>query len=93
MEIKCPYCMKDENIREGKNSCLKKVNGVLKLKTNHPYFYQVQTQMLVSSMDYCEFIVWADQDLFGQRIMPCISQLLSSILWYCQNLLASTSVI
>ncbi|KAK2138641.1 hypothetical protein LSH36_2687g00008, partial [Paralvinella palmiformis] len=69
MEIKCPYCMKDENIREGKNSCLKKVNGVLKLKTNHPYFYQVQTQMLVSSMDYCEFIVWTDQDLFGQRIM------------------------
>ena len=39
---------------------LEKVDGVLKLnlKTNHPYFYQVQTQMLVSGMDYCEFIVW-----------------------------------
>ena len=91
MEIKCPYYMKDENIREGK--CLKKVDGVLKLKTNNPYFYQVQTQMLFSSMDYCEFIVWTDQELFGQRILPCRSQLLSSRLWYCQNLLASTSII
>ena len=65
--------MKNKNIRQGNgnNSCLEKVDGVLKLKTNHPYFYQVQTQSLVSGMDYCEFIVWTEQDLFDQRITPC----------------------
>jgi len=58
-------------LRGVKNSCLEEVDAVLKLKTNHPYFCQVQTQMLVSGMDYCEFIVWTEQDLFVQHITPC----------------------
>ena len=42
------------------------------MKTNHPYYYQVQHQMLVTNLNYCDFYVWSngktDNDQFLVRI-------------------------
>lgn len=39
-----------------------KEDGTVSLKSNHLYFYQVQTQMLVSGFQFCEFFVWTKRD-------------------------------
>lgn len=43
-------------------------NGFLTLKKGHAYYYQVQGQLLVSGMQWCDFMVWAQEDYFVQRI-------------------------
>ena len=46
-----------------KNSYLYyKEDGTIFLKSNHPYFYQVQTQMLVIGLQFCDFFVWSNCD-------------------------------
>ena len=32
------------------------------LKTSHPYYSQVQTQMFVTERMYCDFVVWTKRD-------------------------------
>ena len=58
LEIKCPqvgsvleckYLSKDQD-------------GSLKLKKNHPYYYQVLTQLAVTGLDWCDFFVWCNND-------------------------------
>ena len=58
LEIKCPqvgsvleckYLTKDED-------------GSLKLKRNHPYYYQVLTQLAVAGLEWCDFFVWCNHD-------------------------------
>ena len=58
VEVKCPYKYKDSTIAEilaSKDSCL---NQSLELKHGHPYFSQVQQQMLVFQCDLCYFVLW-----------------------------------
>ena len=43
-------------------------NGRLRLKRDHSYFYQVQTQLGVSEYDDCFFVVWTQNDLHVERI-------------------------
>lgn len=38
------------------------------LKTDPKFMYQVQAQMHVSTVSYCDFIVWTPQEFFIQRI-------------------------
>ena len=65
-EVKCPIIIKDgnfENLAQQKNSCLEKVNEHLQLRTNHSYYYQVQQQLfLVPGINYCEFVVCANNE-------------------------------
>lgn len=42
----------------------------LKLDSKHRYYYQVQCQLFVTEMAYCEFVVWTKKDLFVQSLMP-----------------------
>ena len=46
--IKCPYTSRNAEITEESVQCLTKVNGELTLKQNHPYYYQIQTQLGVT---------------------------------------------
>ena len=66
LEIKCPYSDKDNHITYiagQKNSYLYyQEDGTVFLKSNHPYFYQVQTQMLVTGLQFCD-------NLFGQIVI------------------------
>lgn len=66
VEVKCPFCRKDFDIDEKVNCLVKNEN--LELDKKHSYYYQVQTQLLVSGKEYCDFIVWTKKDLFVQRI-------------------------
>ncbi|KAF3844344.1 hypothetical protein F7725_007507 [Dissostichus mawsoni] len=43
--------------------------GVMSLKLDHSYMYQVQAQMRVAEVMFCDFVVWTPQDIFKQRIM------------------------
>ncbi|KAM7305806.1 hypothetical protein ISCGN_015702 [Ixodes scapularis] len=48
--------------------CQKRVNGRLSLKHGHMYFYQVQTQMAVCNVEYCDFVVWTTKDIHVERV-------------------------
>ena len=62
LEIKCPYSHRSETIKSAAandvNFCLKiDENGELHLDPEHSYYYQVQTQMFVCGVRYCDFCV------------------------------------
>ncbi|XP_076124717.1 uncharacterized protein LOC143104504 [Alosa pseudoharengus] len=52
--VDCPYIM----IKDGTQT----------LRQSHPYYWQVQGQMLVSGCDWCDFVVYTADDMFIQRI-------------------------
>ncbi len=66
LEIKCPYKYRSLHPLEAaklndKNYCLD-VNG--QLKHSHPYYLQVQMQMLVCKRSLCDFVVWTTYSIF-----------------------------
>ena len=70
LEVKCPFCFK-ENIpdEEEQNFCMTKIGDQWSLKRNHSYFYQVQTQLNVCKVQYCDFVVWTEQNTVIERIV------------------------
>ena len=38
------------------------------LMSNHSYYYQVQTQLLVTGFKFCDFFVWTEKDTFLETI-------------------------
>ncbi|KAJ3655544.1 hypothetical protein Zmor_014669 [Zophobas morio] len=60
-EIKCPYSKKWETIKEAakmKNFCLALENGQTYLKRTHNYYYQIQGQMLITGLTWCDFVIF-----------------------------------
>lgn len=64
LEVKCPIILRDECIQnfdsvlsptQKQNFCLKKENGVISLKRNHAYYFQIQMQLGVMSMNWWDF--------------------------------------
>ena len=60
LEIKCPYCHRGESVTdaayEDHKFCLQlNSDGSLHLDHTHAYYYQVQTQLFVSDVEYCDF--------------------------------------
>ena len=52
-------------IVDQKNSYLYyKEDGNIFLKGNHSYFYQVQTQMLVTGLQFCDLFLWTNCDVY-----------------------------
>lgn len=49
-------------------SYLKMQNGTLKLKQTHSYYWQVQGQLLLTGMEWCDFVVFAEEEILIQRI-------------------------
>ena len=72
-EIKCPYAYRNCTIAEAagqKNFCLKKDEfGKIYLEKSHAYYFQVQAQIFICGVEYCDFVVWTTRDLFVQRIL------------------------
>ena len=79
LEVKCPYSHQGERISEcaasDKNFCLKySSDNTLYLDQKHEYYYQVQTQLFVLDVDYCDFCVCTftadeESDLYIERIV------------------------
>ena len=40
----------------------------IRLKKDHEYMYQVQTQIHVCDMEYADFVLWTQTDIQTQRI-------------------------
>ena len=61
LEIKCPYSYRNESVESAVSNdpsfCLKKDNDLLYLDHTHHYYYQVQTQMFICNVEYCDFCV------------------------------------
>ena len=80
LEVKCPFCLCEKDIieaSEDKSFCLVNAGGQLQLKKDHAYFYQVQLQLLLTGVKYCDFVVWrggqenqSASEVFMERIEP-----------------------
>ncbi|XP_071119026.1 uncharacterized protein [Haliotis cracherodii] len=84
IEIKCPYKHRDTDITtaaQDKGFCL---NGDLMLKTGHKYYTQVQLQMYVHNVTYCDFVVFSNVDMVIARI-PRDSSFCSKLVTNCEN--------
>ena len=73
LEVKCPFSCKQKRIanvcRENTSFCIKDKNGTLSLSNSHAYYYQIQTQMHVTKLPWCDFVVWSPvDDLFVERV-------------------------
>lgn len=44
-------------------------DGSLYLKKEHAYYYQIQMQMELSQVNYCDFVLWREGEMFHQRIL------------------------
>lgn len=73
LEIKCPYLVgKGMNLAtyaKRKNTCLISDNSAMHLDKSHSYYYQIQMQMFVTRLQYCDFVVWGPKEFFTQRIL------------------------
>jgi len=75
LEIKCPYASRNVTIVEAcKNPAffLEDVDEKVQLKRTHPYYMQVQGQLLITGCSFCDFVVYtpAQSRLFVERIFP-----------------------
>ena len=73
LKIKCPYCHQGESIdfaaSHDKMFCLKEADGKLQLDNDHMYYYQIQTQLFVCDVKYCDFCVCTFADTAGESAM------------------------
>ena len=74
-EIKCPYTVRDCTVNEAaktkKNFCLLTSDGdELSLDKNYPYYYQVQCQLFVCEVDYCDFVLFTTRSVYIERVLP-----------------------
>jgi hypothetical protein len=70
LEVKCPLCFKDRLPEDNEMFCMERINGKWWLKTNHSYYYQVQTQLHVCKVNYGHFVVWTENTIAVERIEP-----------------------
>ena len=75
LEIKCPYKYRsqspiDEEPLSDKEYCLTKSpsTGAVSLSSGHKYNYQVQGQIALCKVDYCDFVCWTEKGAFVERI-------------------------
>ena len=63
VEVKCP------NVKSYVDCVyLRMQNGALRLKPSHSYYWQVQGQLLITGMQWCDFVVFAEDDVLVQII-------------------------
>ena len=67
--MKCPFCVKDCLPQEDQdNFCMTQKNGQWILRRDYTYYYQVQIQLNVCNLPYCDFIVWTEGGSAVERI-------------------------
>ena len=69
--MKCPFSCRDRSFLQAtgdKNFCLEQSQEGFLLKRKHTYFYQVQLQMKLCEVNYCDFVIWRESELVVIRI-------------------------
>ena len=74
LEVKCPFSCNnmlfEVACKEVSNFCLVLDNTTMSLSKRHAYYYQVQTQMYVTQLSWCDFVVWSPiQSVFVEWIV------------------------
>ena len=72
LEIKCPFRCKNKSFKDATTQgsfCLEEDDSGLRLKVDHAYYYQVQLQMKVYQVEYANFVLWREEEMFVQRIV------------------------
>ena len=73
LEIKCPFktrnCSLTESCKDSSFCLGIGEEGVMALRHIHKYMFQVQAQMHIAEVSYCDFLVWTPQEVFTQRIL------------------------
>ena len=70
IQIKCPFNIRNKTIQEGVHECLflPEKDGVLTLSRTHRYYTQIISQMGVTGIHSCYFIVWTLKDVSVQIV-------------------------
>jgi len=72
LEIKCPYkyleCVPTDI--DDPAFCILRTPDGLMLNSNHQYYYQVQLQLILCEVIYCDFVVWTPKGIVNVRIQP-----------------------
>ena len=77
LEIKCPLMLKGHKVEDFesvlkpsqlRSFCLEKRNGCIALKMKHKYYYQIQMQLGIMQMKWCDFVVWSSNSYIVDRI-------------------------
>ena len=63
LEVKCPCVTSVLEV-----TYLKRVGDRLQLNHNHQYYTQVQTQLGVTGLEWCDFFVWCESDFHLETI-------------------------
>ena len=72
IEIKCPYKYRNKHPHDLSDPSFyvqKDKDGEFHLCENHEYYYQVQGQLAVCGMEYCDFICWTPCGMHYERIL------------------------
>lgn len=89
IEVKCPYTARFQKISPTTVSYLTEGDdGKLKLKKNHPYYSQVQGQMMVSGRGFCDFLVYTYkglENIWVLRDEEFISEMLTKLCYFYEN--------
>jgi hypothetical protein len=70
IEVKCPYCGRNENVLPGKQFPFlhRNSHGEVSLKQTSNYYSQIQGQLFITKNKYCYFIVYTFVDLYVQVV-------------------------
>ena len=72
LEIKCPYSGRtmtpEVACQEVNQFCSSLTDGQVMLKKTHNYYYQVQGQLEITQLPWCDFLIWTPQGTSLQRI-------------------------
>jgi len=71
LEIKWPYCLKAADATISDLVYLDDQDGQNRLKKEHQYYYQVQTQLMCTELPYADFFVWSSKDFHMERMNDC----------------------
>ena len=62
LKVKCPYTARDMSINQAVTQvtrfCLTETDGKVELNGEHDYYCQVQGQLFVTGVPFCDFVVY-----------------------------------
>jgi hypothetical protein len=67
LEIKCPFSIKDE-MPDSAAYLTRDTDGTLTLRKTHKYYKQVQGQLNICDVEYCDFVVWTTKGFAVTRV-------------------------
>ena len=57
-------------LAENPKCCLELHDAMPRLKRSHKYYYQVQGELAIMHVPWCDFVVWTTAGIFVERITP-----------------------